>query len=158
MGAVEAVRSGSCFCSASAFSQSCMYAPSLPANVSVSAARTGMCWCEQGCHLSSLDQKSTRTSAGTIRQAGQADVPFPPGRIGVRIEFGKPLRRVQKKSPDRPASCKEQKSPEPGQFCQFCQSQALGHLPREPILPTRLLSPVTCTLDSGRQSPHSLSS
>lgn len=54
---------------------SMMYAPSLPANVSVSAAWTGACWCEQGCNLSSLDQKSTRASAGTIRQAGQADNP-----------------------------------------------------------------------------------
>lgn len=125
-----------------------------PANVSVSAARTGVSWCEQGYNLSSLDQKLTRASAGTIRQTGQADIPFAPRWIG-HCEFKRSIlasfQAYRENRSDHPTSCKEQKSTESGRFC---QSQALGNHPREPTLsPDQTLSPVNRTLDLGRQSP-----
>lgn len=138
-----------------------------PSNVSVSAGLTGVYWCEQGCHLSSLDQKPTRTSAGTIRQgrpASARQMPvflFPPRRVGdCGFDWDSAaLSGVQKSSLDRPASCKEQKSSQSGRFCLFCQSQAQGHHPRKTHTPDQtFLSPVICTVHwtcQGRQRPPS---
>lgn len=129
-----------------------------PANVSVSAARTGVCWCEQGYNLSSLDQKLTRASAGTIRQTGQADIPFAPRRIGhceFKLSILASFQAYRGNRSNRPTSCKEQKSNRSGLFR---QSQALGNHPREPTLPpNQPSSPVNRTLGLGPSEPPILS-
>lgn len=135
-----------------------------PANVSVSAAQTGVCWCGHG-YPSSLDQKPTRTSAGPIRQAGEADIlslASMDRRLRKQIVYGN-LSGVSRNRPetgsDHPVSREEQKSPESDQFC---QSQVLSNQPSRGIPNSQTgvcsLSAVNWTWVVIAPPPYSLSS
>lgn len=126
--------------------------------VSVSAARTGVCWCEQGCHLSSLDQKSTRTSAGTIRQGrpGRYSSPaWTDRRVRTRIGFGKPLRCAQKTALIVHHLAKNKSHPSPASFASPKPWAIIQRNPhsRSPDQTSCPLS--SCTPDLGHQSPPS---
>lgn len=129
-----------------------------PSNVSVSAGLTGVCWCEQGCHLSSLDQKPTRTSAGTIRQGRPASARqmflFPPrwvGDCGFDWDLAE-LSGVQKTALIGQHLAKNKSRPSPAffaSFASFASPKPRAIIQGKPTPPTRLFCPLSSVQYTG---------